>query len=164
LGSLLCSVIFLCSRSLRNNCVLCCYVSCFGECAVDYANCCPVVYFFVVLTCRARSRAYLQLFWMIIPLVTQIGFNTNLLFCSHVLRCRAFHSFQLWYCYLCFVREYYLLFGVVCSVTWVSICVFFVRFCLPVSTLCDNSSVFGEFSASLGFAKPGYLLVGSLLA
>jgi hypothetical protein len=54
---------------------------------------------------------------MIIPLVTQIGFNTNLLFCSHVLRCRAFHSFQLWYCYLCFVREYYLLFGVVCSVT-----------------------------------------------
>jgi hypothetical protein len=43
--------------------------------------------------------------------------------------------------------EYYLLFGVVCSVTWVSICVFFVRFCIPVSTLCDNSSVFGEVNS-----------------
>jgi hypothetical protein len=67
--------------------------------------------FSLCLLAEARSRAYLQLFWMIIPLVTQIGFNTNLLFCSHVLRCRAFNSFQLWYCYLCFVREYYLLFG-----------------------------------------------------
>ena len=141
------SYYFFCSRSLRNTFVLCCYVSCLGGCAVDYANCCPVGYFFVVLTCRARSRAYLQLFWMIIPLVTQIGFNTYLLFVVTYRVAELFILFSYGIVIFALSGSIILLFGVVCSVTWVSICVFFVRFCIPVSTLCDNSSVFGEVNS-----------------